>query len=607
MKKSALACWALACIFTLSAPSPFVAAAQEMPAPRRMPRTPVSRQVLEVQHEPAPAARVLQGPAMIFDGEKLRIGETDLRLFGVVPPQLAASFGPQARATLDQQANGQSVTCQIRDRDRDGRLLATCRSSSGNDMALELLKRGLAVTARGSITGTDLATPYLSAEQAAQTQKIGLWSMAPPPAAIAAPAIVATAPPAPPIAHVETPALPPIVVKEDKAPPHIDKTPIAVATAPTDMQAKIAADVVDQRAQARIDDDNWEQDPEVGFFERYQLLIAGMLMLTTALSIIGALWAQKTRDKRDETKAVAAALRGELMAARGICVGRAKTITNEEEDHASIWPRIRGTLYQAYVGRLGLLGAELARQVASIYGQSSDYAALYNPNGAAYDASKKTALETLARHIDEVLPKLANIEQTGATPAALAYQRPRSHYDESTMPLLRTTSPHVLQAPYKTIGPARSFTPFVPEKKISQQPQPESTTLSEPAQSAVPEPTTYETPAPVYETAAAIYEKERAASAAADAAALAAVPPLKTVQSVSPEPVAKHENGIKPAVLWEIVRGFIQNHRNAIMQANPHDDHVNEYAAMIEADMARYPYNAEGRESFDLPTVKKNH
>ncbi|MDE2029519.1 MAG: hypothetical protein KGI97_03035, partial [Alphaproteobacteria bacterium] len=166
-----------------------------------------------------------------------------------------------------------------------------------------------------------------------------------------------------------------------------------------------------------------------GFFARYQILIAGLLMLGTALSIIAALWTRRRRDKRDETKATAAALRGELMAARGICIGRIRSIATEEEDRAANWPRIRATLYGAYVGRLGLLGAELARQVASIYGQASDYASLYNPSNTAGSAAsagtpKKQALETLVRHIDEVLPKLAAIELTGSLALAAGAARP---------------------------------------------------------------------------------------------------------------------------------------------------------------------------------------
>jgi endonuclease YncB( thermonuclease family) len=555
MKKTILTSGVLALILSLWVP----ALAQEMPSPRRMPRIPVAREHLEDLAE-APPARAVQGPAIIFDGEKMRIGETELRLFGVVPPQLTASFGPQARSTLDALANGQIVNCLIRDRDHDGRLLGTCHSASGNDMALELLRRGLAVSARGSITGTELAAPYLAAEQAAQTQKIGIWSMGAPPAAsftvqtTPAPAVHIEAAPTP--APILTPA-PALVIADkiitEKAAP-VEKPAeahiVTLAAPPTDIKS---VDRKHAEVSATPSDDVWQTNPSMGFFERYQILIASALMLTTALSIIAALWGQKSRDKRDEIKAVAAALRGELMAARGICIGRIKTITSEDEDRNAIWPRIRTTLYQAYVGRLGLLGAELARQVASIYGQSSDYASLYSPNGSAYDASKKQALENLARHIDEVLPKLASIELSGASPAQLYYQRPHSRYDTAPS-MLRSAPATALPNVYKTIGSST--------EKPPQPSKPE--TITGYAEAVEQQPKPQASPAPP----------------------AAATPPLK------------------PTALWETVRGFIQNHRNAIAQS-PHDEHVSEYAAMIEEDMARYPYN-EPFESFDISPQKKS-
>lgn len=518
------------------------AMAQDMPAPRRMPRTPVSRETIVVQHDPVPTSHELQGPAAIIDGEKMRIGDTDLRLFGIVPPQLAASFGPQARAQLDTLANGQNVSCKIRDRDRDARLLATCRNASGNDMALELLKRGLAVTARGSIAGTELAVTYSAAEQAAQTQKLGLWSVA-----TSAPAVVA--PPAP---AAVTPALQPVKVESPAAATPVeaeakkeDKTAAHVET-PT--QAKIAADLLSQQTQARIDDTFVTTDQEEGFFERYQILIAGLLMLTTALSIIGALWAHKIRDRRDETKALAAALRGELMAARGVCAGRAKNIVGEAEDRLAVWPRIRTTLYQAYVGRLGLLGAELARQVASVYGQSSDYSTLYNPaatTGATHDVPKKQALEVLVKRIDEVLPKLAEIEKTGVIPAPVPVYTPRPHSE----------------APVAVADPA-------------------------PVATTEPDTTTEEAPVAV-------------------AVTVINTPPAPAVMT------PQHHIAVRTTLsLWESVRYFIQTHRDTIIPPPPPlpplpvDPHVAEYAALIEEDMARYQYS-DNIEPLDLIPQKK--
>jgi endonuclease YncB( thermonuclease family) len=494
------------------------------PTPRGAPRTPVSRQVVVPGHDPIPAARTLQGPAAIIDGEKLRIDEADLRLFGIVPPQLSASFGPQARATLDTLANGQAVTCQVRDRDRDGRLLATCRNSAGLDMALELLKRGLAVTARGSIAGTELSAAYLAGEQAAQNAKIGLWS---------------SLPPAPVSAIAAAPKPEPVAEKEDK--------PVVVAK--PDMQNKIVADTL-AAEQARIDADSWPID-NVGFFERYQILIAGMLMLATGLAIGAASWLQDRRDRNDDLKAVAAALRGELMAARSVCSGRAKSITGEAQDKETVWPRIRSTLYQAYVGRLGLLGAELARQVASIYGQSGDYAALYSPTGAGHEAPKKQALETLVKYIDAVLPKLAQIEQSGKVPVGNNY---------APVANLQYSEPRY--------APARAAKPVT---------APQAAPIAEPVatENAVEEtPVTVETPSAVTPTPA--------------------------------QNMAEKIANLSPVALWENVRGFMQGHRTAVEQVpvEPHPHTDGDYAAMIEADMIRYQYG-ENIETLDITPHKK--
>ena len=370
------------------------AMAQMMPAPRSAPHTAVNRE--SIAERRAAQARDISGQALIIDGEKLRIDDVDLRLFGVVPPQLSASFGPQARATLDAViGGGQTIACHVRDRDHDGRLLATCRSANGADPALELLRRGLAVAARGSIAETELAQPYVSAELAAQNEKLGLWSVMAPAASAAVPA--------------------PVIIEAPK--PEAPK-PEVVAAKASDVQPKTSSAVL-VPVKAPVVEAVKEEPKAVdnsGTFARYQILIAGALMLATALSILLALGIHRAREKRDEMKALAAALRGELLAARAVCLTRIKHIATEGDDRNASWPRIRSTLYQAYVGKLGWLGAELARQVASIYGQASDYASYYNSltdTNASVAMPKRQALQTLAAHIEEVLPRLAAIEQTG--------------------------------------------------------------------------------------------------------------------------------------------------------------------------------------------------
>jgi hypothetical protein len=144
--------------------------------------------------------------------------------------------------------------------------------------------------------------------------------------------------------------------------------------------------------------------------------VTGLVMLATALGMLGAIAIQRIIDRRTELKAIAAALRGELMAARAVCLGRLKT-SADVDDKDIAWPRIRSTLYQAYVGRIGWLGAELARRVASIYGQANDYASYYEggDDTRTNAVPKRQALQTVINHIDGILPRLAIIEQTGST------------------------------------------------------------------------------------------------------------------------------------------------------------------------------------------------
>ena len=419
------------------------AMAQEAPPPNKAPRTPVHRQTVVPNKEPIPANRQVQGAAMIMDAEKLRIGDTDLRLFGIVPPQLSASFGPQARAALDQIANGKEVTCQIRDRDREGRLLAVCKTPTSGDFAMELLQRGLAVTARGTLANTEFATPYIAAEMAAQEKRVGLWSVVVPnPVAV---------PETPKVeAKVEAPA--PVVKPEAKEEKKEEKAAAKTKAEDAPVKAQPVAAIITKPAAEIAAPAAASHEP--GFIARYQILIAGLLMLTTALSIIGTVVGYRRSEKRQEMRAIAAALRGELMAARAVCQARVKTIHSDEDDKAASWPRIRATLYQAYVGRIGWLGAELARQIASIYGQSSDYAAYYN-NGdesRAETSPKKVALETLIRHIEAILPRLAMIEETGRLRAPI--HAPSRPHMTSVAPVVTpaTTPPSGTHAPAEPVA-----------------------------------------------------------------------------------------------------------------------------------------------------------
>jgi endonuclease YncB( thermonuclease family) len=427
------------------------------PPPKKAPRTPVTQQTLPNDKTVTPP-KILAGQITVLETEQLRLNGFDLRLFGIVPPQLSASFGPQARAVLDNLTANQETRCTIRDRDRAGRYLATCHGRNDTDLAVELLKRGLAIAARGSLQPTELAPAYFAAEQAAQAQKLGLWTVMAPPAAKPdlQPAAVSAAPPAAPLVAGEssatakpvaasqaTPAPAPVpvapVATAVAAPaPQPEKPAIipAAATIAPEAKAAIVSSLTAASDQAEAEQALPDEKADYDILARYQLLLSALLMLATALGITFALWYHRWSERRTDIRATAAALRGELQAARTLIVSRLRAMTDTDDDKTTAWPRVRTLVFQAYVGRLGLLGAELARQIASIYGLASDYTAYYSTPAEQLKQApvgKKAAMETLQNHIEEVLPKLEQIEASG--------QRPPMPHFMGTAPLPRPTPP----------------------------------------------------------------------------------------------------------------------------------------------------------------------
>ncbi len=557
------------------------AQAQDAPTPRRMPREPVSRQILTTGKPAMPPSRTVAGTATIVDPERLRIDDVEMRLFGIVPPQLSASYGPQARAVLDGLSAAGSVSCTIRDRDRDGRFLATCHAVDNSDLALALLKRGLAVTARGSLQPTELAAPYAAAEQAAQAGRLGLWSVALP-TAVSEANIRETA--------AKEAAAKEAAAKEAAAKEAAAKAEAAKAdkpaqpTAASDKDAKtpIVTPVTPEAAVASVAVAAPSAPPAGSLLERYQFLITGLLMFLTTLGILGAVVWNRVRDGREELRSIAAALRGELMAARAVCQSRLRALPADADDKQTVWPRIRVLVFQAYVGRLGRLGAELARQVASIYGQASDYAAYYN---AAQNAdmkfepvSKRQAMQTLAQHIEEVLPRLASIEQSGKRIAAGAKPLAIAH---SLTPL---TPP--LGGPGSAVAPmsAISFTPS--EKPADKTPSPESKSQDSVEAESEPKPT-----AKAEETTPPAKPAETAMATAIEALA-EVIEPVETAPS-------KKETDSSPA-LWGAIRKFATERMERVKK-DPMDDLLPDYAAMTDEEMESLVYDRAMDEDYPLP------
>jgi len=394
-----------------------VLAQQTAPVPKKSPLTPVKSQHIININKKMPSSRILSGKATIINTQTLSLNGFKIHIFGIVTPQLNASYGPQARLTLDKLVSSKTK-CKVLDRQRDGYYLARCHNNLNQDFGLELLRRGLSVTARGSIKQTDIERNYIAAEQTAKNNKLGLWSINIPNAASNRNILNN----ATKMAKAKLKETIKETIKEKEIITPKEKPNISnIIKTKKDETNKLTADEIlaalsqPPLEQITVTDQTIENiNNTKSIAERFQLLIFGCLMLLSVLIITLFKSITSLLKDKEEKQSIAAAIRGELMAMRSICKARISKIedNNSEEDIA--WPKLRTLVFQAYVGRIGNLGAELSRKIASIYGQASDYAAYYRSCNSQSDiASKQKALELIVGYIDDVNFSLSQIETSG--------------------------------------------------------------------------------------------------------------------------------------------------------------------------------------------------
>jgi len=119
-------------------------------------------------------AKPLQGRAQAVGGDRLRVGDTTVRLAGVEAPERQQRCGNRrcgaaAEAALGRLVNGRSVSCTLSGSDNAGRPLATCVRGDA-DIGAELVRKGHAFAASG------LFSSYAGLEREARNAKAGIWS-----------------------------------------------------------------------------------------------------------------------------------------------------------------------------------------------------------------------------------------------------------------------------------------------------------------------------------------------------------------------------------------------------------------------------------------------
>jgi endonuclease YncB( thermonuclease family) len=123
-------------------------------------------------------ADTLVGQASVVDGDTLEIHGERIRMAGIDAPESRQacidSLGQQYRCgqvaafALAGHIGRVVVTCDGKERDRYGRLVATC-SAAGVDLSAWMVEQGLAVAYR------QYSKAYVPQEEKAKAGHIGLW------------------------------------------------------------------------------------------------------------------------------------------------------------------------------------------------------------------------------------------------------------------------------------------------------------------------------------------------------------------------------------------------------------------------------------------------
>lgn len=128
----------------------------------------------------AATAAEIAGIAMVTDGDTIRIGDIRIRLWGIDAPERRQmcqgcngdvyECGRDSAAVLNELIREQPVKCEVKGRDRYGRVVAVCRTEAG-ELNAAMVRRGWAVEYKQFSKGR-----YSQDQAAAQREGLGIWS-----------------------------------------------------------------------------------------------------------------------------------------------------------------------------------------------------------------------------------------------------------------------------------------------------------------------------------------------------------------------------------------------------------------------------------------------
>lgn len=123
------------------------------------------------------SANVIEGTAEVIDGGSLKVGDTEVRLFGVDAPEFTqtcfsngspVACGAMAKEALKGLIGGATLVCMAQNTDTYGRTVARCQTS-GVDVGDALVASGWATAFRR------YADDYVATEARARASRSGIW------------------------------------------------------------------------------------------------------------------------------------------------------------------------------------------------------------------------------------------------------------------------------------------------------------------------------------------------------------------------------------------------------------------------------------------------
>lgn len=147
------------------------------PQPQQMPQQPAPQQMMPMQ--PVPQNVIKGSVSSIASGDRFRIGNQWIRLFGVAAPDInqtcaddhhrAYNCGYTVARKLKDLLGNDEVTCNIISISEEGYISARC-SIGQYDLGAALVESGWAVAMR------NVSPVYIPYEESARSKQIGLWA-----------------------------------------------------------------------------------------------------------------------------------------------------------------------------------------------------------------------------------------------------------------------------------------------------------------------------------------------------------------------------------------------------------------------------------------------